>query len=157
VIAVFFNATRHDAERRAVMSVSNDSIIITRRDRDRLRQVVDLFAGLHGGILVDFLQQEITRANVVESEAICRSVATMNSRLRYHDPEIGAELTATLVYPSDEDAWLGRRSVLEPTGTALLGLSEGQTITWRDFGGRTRALTLHKVLYQPEAVGRFDL
>ena len=138
------------------MSQPDASITITRRDRDRLLQVVDRFGGLSGGILVEFLQREIMRARVVASEGIPRSIATMNSRLRYYDAESDAELTATLVYPGDEDAWLGRLCVLSSAGTALLGLTEGQTITWRDFG-RPRALTLRKVLYQPEAAGRYDL
>lgn len=132
-------------------------ILVTARDRDRLLQVVDVFSARRHDVLVEFLRREIARARVVASDRIPREVATMNSRVRYRDHTNGAVLTATLVYPGEEDAWLGRLSVLSPAGSALIGLSEGQTITWRDVGGSTRTLTLLEVLFQPEAVGRFDV
>ena len=133
------------------------SIVVTERDKDRLFQVVDFFLAQRYDILVDFLRHELARATVVASEQVPRHVATMNSRVRYRDSETGDVLTASLVYPGEEDSLLGRVSVLSSTGAALLGLSEGQTIQWTSIGGCRRNLTLLSVLFQPEAAGRFDL
>ncbi len=81
----------------------------------------------------------------------------MNSRVRYRDNVDNAVFTVSLVYPGEEDDWLGRLSILSAAGTALLGLCEGQTIIWHDLDGRRKSLTLLQVLFQPEAAGRVDL
>ena len=132
-------------------------IAVTVRDRERLLQVADGFIARRQGILVRFLLREVGRARVVASAEIPRSVATMNSRVRYRDHLTGETRTVSLVYPGEEDAWLGRVSIVSQTGAALIGLSEGQTIVWSDFGGQERRLTLLQVIYQPEAAGRYDL
>ena len=133
------------------------SIVVTARDKDRLFQVVDLFLARRYDVLVDFLRRELARATVVASEQVPRDIATMNSRVRYRDNETAEVFTVSLVYPGEEDSLLGRGSVLSPTGAALLGLSEGQSIEWTTIGARRRNLTLLSVLFQPEAAGRFDL
>lgn len=133
------------------------SIVVTARDKDRLFQVVDLFLARRYDVLVDFLRRELARATVVASEQVPRDIATMNSRVRYRDNETAEVFTVSLVYPGEEDSLLGRVSVLSPTGAALLGLSEGQSIEWTTIGARRRNLTLLSVLFQPEAAGRFDL
>ena len=46
-----------------------------------------------------------------------------------------------------------RLSVLAPVGAALLGLSVGQTIEWPMPDGATLRLTVHEVIWQPEAAG----
>ena len=63
----------------------------------------------------------------------------------------------TLVYPCDEDFSIGYLSILTPAGTALIGLSEGETLAWIARDGQTRELTVVEILFQPEANGRFDL
>lgn len=136
---------------------SSTAIVVTERDKDRLFQVVDLFLAQRYDILVDFLRRELARAEVVASEQVPRTVATMNSRVRYRDHDAARISTISLVYPGEEDSLLGRVSILSPTGTALLGLSEGQSIEWTAGDGRRRTLTLLAVLFQPEAAGRFDL
>lgn len=132
-------------------------IVVTSRDRERLTQVIDLFASQRYDVLVEFLREELRRAAVVPPESVPRNVVTMNSRVRYRDDIVGEVYTVSLVYPGQEDSVLGRISVLSPTGTALIGLTEGQTITWTTLDGDTKRITLLKVLFQPEAVGRFDL
>lgn len=61
------------------------------------------------------------------------------------------------MYPADGDSQLGRLSILNPTATALLGLSVGESLEWRSLDGELRAVTLEQVVYQPEAVGRLEL
>ena len=53
--------------------------------------------------------------------------------------------TITLVYPGDADISEGKVSVLTPIGTALLGLSEGQSMHWTARDGREHELTVTAV------------
>lgn len=101
--------------------------------------------------LNDPLRRELERAIVVSSEAVPPDVATMNSLVRYTDESEKASATVALVYPQ---AARGKAmvSVLAPLGTALLGLSEGQTIEWEFPDGSRRRLKLEEVLHQPERV-----
>ncbi|WP_201861396.1 nucleoside diphosphate kinase regulator [Microvirga soli] len=98
------------------------------------------------------LANELLRATVVTPCAIPPFVATMNSRLEFRDDATWDVRCATLVYPEEEDGEADRVSVLSPEGAALIGLSEGQSITWRTPKG-WRSLTLLRVLHQPH--GRF--
>ena len=78
----------------------------------------------------------------------------MNSTIRFMDETSKAESELTLVYPVAAGA-AGTVSVLAPVGSALLGLSVGQTIAWPMPGGRTAQLRVLEVLRQPEAMGEF--
>ena len=78
----------------------------------------------------------------------------MNSTIRFVDETSKAETQLTLVYPVAAGA-PGTVSVLAPVGSALLGLSVGQTISWPMPGGRTAELRVLEVLRQPEAMGEF--
>lgn len=98
------------------------------------------------------LRKELERAFVVSSALVPADVATMNSRVRYRDEKEGATRTVSLVYPAEADAAKGKVSVLTPVGSALLGLSEGQSIEWDFPDGSRRRLKLEKVLFQPERV-----
>lgn len=96
------------------------------------------------------LRRELDRAIVVSSMAIPPDVATMNSTIRYVDEASGERRTVSLVYPAQSDAEAGKVSVLEPVGTALLGLSAGQAIEWDFPDGSRRRLKLEAVLDQPQ-------
>jgi regulator of nucleoside diphosphate kinase len=98
------------------------------------------------------LADELIRATVLTPRAIPPSVATMHSRLEFRDDVTWDVRCATLVYPDEDDGAADCVSVLSPEGAALIGLSEGQSITWRTPKG-WRSLTLLRVLYQPH--GRF--
>jgi regulator of nucleoside diphosphate kinase len=56
------------------------------------------------------------------------------------------------VFPGDADISTNRVSVLTPIGTALLGLSTGQSIRWKTRDGREQELTVIGV--EPPAFGR---
>jgi regulator of nucleoside diphosphate kinase len=98
------------------------------------------------------LANELIRATVVTPRALPSSVATMRSRLEYRDDVTWEVRCATLVYPGEDDGEADCIPVLSPEGAALIGLSEGRSITWRTAKG-WRSLTLLRVLYQPH--GRF--
>lgn len=103
------------------------------------------------------LRRELDRAIVVSSAAVPPDIATMNSRLRYTDEKDGATRTVALVYPIEADAAKGKVSVLAPVGTALLGLSEGQSIEWDFPDGSRRRLKLDQVVYQPQRLANSPL
>jgi regulator of nucleoside diphosphate kinase len=126
------------------------AIRITETDKARLESMV----ALEPPSAIFELEHELERAIVVAPRAVPRDVVTMNSRalLRLDDEE----LEASLVYPEDEDAGAGKLSVCSGIGTAILGYREGDAFDWR-LADRTRRIRIAKVLYQPEAAGRFDL
>jgi regulator of nucleoside diphosphate kinase len=120
----------------------NDQIVVTAVDMVELN-LLRAYAPL---------RHELERAFVVSSALVPADVATMNSRVRYRDEKDGATRTVSLVYPAEADAATGKVSVLAPVGTALLGLSEGQSIEWDFPDGSRRRLKLEKVVFQPERV-----
>jgi regulator of nucleoside diphosphate kinase len=121
-------------------------IILTTADRNRLTALVAAFPP--GSETACFLGEELARAEIIERAEIGLGVATMHSYVEFIDDVAGRVERATLVYPGEEDRRLGRINVLSPTGAALLGLCEGQSIRWRDDSGRWHGLTLLTVLVQ---------
>ena len=103
------------------------------------------------------LRHELERATVVSSSLVPADVATMNSRVRYRDETDGARRTVSIVYPVEADVTKGKVSVLAPVGTALLGLSEGQSIEWDFPDGSRRRLKLEQVVHQPQRLANTPL
>ena len=69
----------------------------------------------------------------------------LGSRVRYHDLGRPVPIEITLVLPHEADISRGRVSVLTPVGAALIGLSEGQRITFSMPWGQERTLAVVKV------------
>ncbi|WP_293009158.1 nucleoside diphosphate kinase regulator [Nitrosomonas sp.] len=103
---------------------------------------------------VDTLMDEIDRATVVEPTEVPPDVITMNSTIRFVDDTNGSEFKLTLVYP-DEAGTPETISIAAPVGSALLGLSVGQSIMWQVPGGRELSLRVLEVIRQPEAMGEY--
>jgi regulator of nucleoside diphosphate kinase len=127
-------------------------IQVTDDDMTRLR---DLIRGSRRSARRDLghlaeLEQELDRAEVVETDEIASDVVTMHSVVRVRDLDSGVTATYTLVFPVDADIERRRISVLAPIGTALIGYRAGDEIEWRTPGG-PRRLRIEDVLYQPEA------
>jgi len=103
---------------------------------------------------IDALAAEIDRATVVRPQDVPPDVVTMNSTIRFRDDSNGQEFELTLVYPNDAGQ-PESISILAPVGSALLGLSVGQSIAWQVPGGRELDLRVLAVVRQPEAMGEF--
>jgi len=99
------------------------------------------------------LREEIDRAEIVEPEDVPSNLVTMNSTVRFRDEASAEESEITLVFPGHADAENNRVSVLAPIGSALLGLSVGDSIDWALPAGRTKRLRVIGISYQPEAAG----
>jgi regulator of nucleoside diphosphate kinase len=125
-------------------------IVLSRFDQERLERLLDKVGPRPD---LDALREEIERAEIVEPEAVPGNVVTMNSVVRFFDEESGRESEVTLVFPGHADVESNRISVLAPVGSALLGLSVGDSIDWPLPNARSRRLRVVAVTYQPEAAG----
>lgn len=99
------------------------------------------------------LEQEIYRAEILPPEDIPPTVVTMNSTVRFVISETGEEFALTLVYPKDLQGMVDRVSVFAPIGSALLGLSVGDALTWPAPGGKQATVHVKEILFQPERNG----
>jgi regulator of nucleoside diphosphate kinase len=124
-------------------------IYLTQNDMDRLLKLVEAQPGKR----FDKLESELVRANVVSREKIPKNVVTMNSRVIFENETTRERREITLVYPEHADIDAGKISVLVPVGTALLGLSVGQSIDWELPGGEKQRYRIVEVPFQPEAAG----
>jgi regulator of nucleoside diphosphate kinase len=135
----------------------HSDIVLTATDERRLAQLLQAKASeLERGTL-ELLEGELQRATIVDSSQIPDDVVTMNSVVSFEDLETGQRSEVILVYPSASSGTGGKVSILAPIGSALLGLSVGDSIMWPVPGGRSRRLRVTAVHYQPEAEGQLDL
>jgi len=98
----------------------------SRRDRDHLAE----------------LDRELDRAEVVAAGDVSPDVVTMHSTVRVRDLDIGTSVVYTVVFPVDADIERKRISILAPIGTALIGLSTGQSILWTTRDGHRHELSV---------------
>lgn len=129
-------------------------IIITQPDLQRLERLLDGLSDY--GPAAVALEEELSRAQVVERSELPAGVVSMNSRAHFSEEGSGKDYHLTLVFPQDAGKD-GTVSVLAPVGTALLGMTVGQHIDWPTPGGKVLKLTLLAVEYQPEAAGDVHL
>lgn len=101
------------------------------------------------------LLDELARANIVEPQDMPPGVVTMNSTVRFEIDGTNEPLCLTLAYPKDMGRVENGISILTPIGTALLGLSVGNTIDWPRPDGQLMKVRLLEVLYQPEHAGQY--
>ena len=127
-------------------------ITLSRLDAERLERMLDSLEGQSFPGRRE-LEEEIARAHVVEPAQVPPTVVTMNSTVRFRVESSDAEFSLTLVYPRDADGSNEKISILAPVGSALLGLSEGDEITWPAPGGGVMDVRIIEVTYQPERSG----
>jgi regulator of nucleoside diphosphate kinase len=95
--------------------------------------------------IADPLLEEIDRAEVVPDSAMPADVVGMGSLVTFRDDNSGRVQRVRLVYPNEADIAAEKISVLTPIGTALIGLSRGQTMFWTARDGARRSLTVLEV------------
>lgn len=131
------------------------SILVSSHDLARLEALLDSPA-FHQHPAAAALSDELGRANVLPPEDMPGDVVTMHSRIDCEDELHGERHTLTLVYPHEADVQQGRISVLAPVGSALFGLSVGQSIDWRTPDGRDLRLRVSAVHDRPASAGDFQ-
>jgi regulator of nucleoside diphosphate kinase len=117
-------------------------ITLCANDYDRLAQLARAAEGSMPDV-VSVLTAELERAQVTQGrpdQTVC-----MGSEVAFRDDAAGKIETVTLVYPGEADISQRRISVMTPIGTALIGLSVGDSITWETRNGDRRHLTVLRV------------
>ena len=122
-------------------------IIVGESDHARLTELAN--AALDRLPVADELLSEMERATVVASDSVPPDVVRMGSVVEYRTDE--GEKRVTLAYPAEADIAAGKISVLTPIGTALIGLSKGQSISWTANDGKSHRLTILSVEPPAEA------
>jgi regulator of nucleoside diphosphate kinase len=131
------------------------NLTLTTHDARRLEALLQGAAGRRAA-MAPMLEQELSRATLVDPQDVPPCIVTMHSRVVCKDEGSGEQHEVELVYPHEADAGRGRVSILAPVGTALLGLAVGDAIDWPVPGGRTTRVRVMAVPYQPEATRRLD-
>jgi regulator of nucleoside diphosphate kinase len=122
-------AYRHPCKSETRRVTHENHIIISSLDADRLET---LLGAMSPGVDAsrDALLDELARADIVEPQDMPSGVVTMNSTVRFEIDAPDEQFCLTLAYPKDMDQLSNGISILTPIGTALLGLSVGDTIDW---------------------------
>ena len=119
------------------------SIIVNDVDFERLTQLatsaLDRFPEVAEALL-----GELDRAEIVPALQVGNNVVQIGSIVTF-ETEGGIPREVKLVYPGEADIAEGKVSILTPIGTALLGLSPGQSITWKARDGREHELRVTTV------------
>ncbi len=128
-------------------------ITVSSLDLERIEELLESneYKKLPG---IEALQTELNRANVLDPQDVPPGLVTMNSTVVFRDEISQAEYELTLVYPGASQQ-PNAVSVLAPVGSALLGLSVGQSISWQVPGGHKTCLRVLRIKDQPEASGQF--
>ena len=87
------------------------------------------------------LQQELDRAKVCKAADLPKTAVGLNRWLHYADERHPEVRRVQLVLPREADIDAGRVSILSHVGAGLIGLKEGESISWPDPSGETRKLT----------------
>lgn len=130
-------------------SVTQPPLLLSAEDHDRLIGIAHAVLVRYPAEDARFLLDELDRADVVPPEWVPDNVVTMNSYVEFVDSHTGATRRVQVVFPYQADISRGRISVLSPVGAALIGLAEGQSISWRTSGRRDRGLTVLRVSRMP--------
>lgn len=118
-------------------------ISLTATDHARLTTLANAIAE-RDELLAEDLFSELERAQVVADGKLTDGVIRMGSQVRFKDDK-GIERSVTLVFPPEANFEQGRLSILTPVGTALIGLSAGQSILWTARDGQKHELTVVEV------------
>ncbi len=126
------------------LTTNKPDIVISEADHARLSQLAEGLLTRLPEVAGELLA-EVERATIVAPDALPRNVVAMGSTVEFATEE-GEARRVTLVFPDQADIAKERISVLTPIGAALIGLGEGQSITWKTRDGRTRELRVLRVL-----------
>jgi regulator of nucleoside diphosphate kinase len=129
-------------------SMHANPIFIAASDYERLTAMAES-AAKREPEMAAFLLGELERATIVAPAENSR-IVKMGSHVRFRDDDSGRILEAQLVYPDRADPVAQRISILTPVGAALIGLSEGQAMRWRDRAGKDKTLTVLRVRNEME-------
>ena len=129
--------------RDVVRTRSVPQIIVSNADYERLTDLATASLERLPEVANELLS-EMDRAKVVQDGSVPDNVVRMGSTVTFKSDD-GNTRTFKLVYPAEESLDEHRISVMTPVGAALIGLGEGQSISWTARDGRRHELTVVKV------------
>lgn len=94
---------------------------------------------------------EIDRARLHPDAKLPRDVVRIGSEVEFVDEGSDTRRRVRLVLPFEADIAAGRVSVMTSVGAGLIGLAEGQEISWPCPDGRPRVLRIVSVVQTPAA------
>lgn len=130
------------------------TIIVSSQDLERIEALLDTLPP--DSPAARSLLEELDRADIVAPQDVPSSVVTMRSKVRFQIDEPQETFCLTLSYPREMQEVPDGISILTPIGTALLGLSVGDSIDWPRPDGQLVKVRIVEVLYQPERAGDFS-
>lgn len=92
---------------------------------------------------------EVDRARLYEDDALPANVVRLGSEVEFLDDSHGEARTVRIVLPPQADIAAGRVSVMTPVGAGLIGMAEGEAISWPCPDGRPRTLHILSVRQDP--------
>ena len=125
------------------------AIFIPAMDYDRLLAMAE-GAVKRDPDVANLLMRELDRAST-KAPGPEEDIVRMQSHVRFRDESNGRVREIQLVYPERADPAAGRISILTPVGTALIGMSKGQSTKWKDRSGNSKCLTVLDVRNAPAA------
>ena len=117
------------------------AILMSEKDFDRLNEFIEIN---EPSINALSLRAEINRATIIKDELIPQTVVKMGSTVTFRLGSYNKEFTYTLVYP-DQKNCDDQLSVFSPVGSAIIGLSVGQSIEWDHPNGKPLPITVLSV------------
>ena len=130
------------------------SIILSSQDLERIEALLDTLPP--DSPAARSLREELDRADILPPQEVPPSVVTMRSTVRFQIDESPETFCLTLSYPREMPDVPDGISILTPIGTALLGLSVGDSIDWPRPDGQLVKVRIVEVLYQPERAGDYS-
>jgi regulator of nucleoside diphosphate kinase len=129
------------------------AIIVSSQDLERIETLLDSLPS--DSPAAHALLEELDRADIVDPQDVPPTVVTMRSQVRFQIDEPRETFCLTLAYPREMSDVPDGISLLTPIGTALLGLSVGDSIDWPRPDGQLVKVSIVDLLYQPERAGDF--
>jgi len=120
------------------------AIQVTNSDFGRLDMFLAKLSGKANTGALEFLRDELDRARLVDEAEITAPFVRIGSRVLFGD-ERGKTYRLTLLFPGEKSSAPSQLSIVTPVGVALLGLSEGQSISYETPDNRIKTVTVLKV------------
>jgi len=122
--------------------MNNPEIVISTHDFDLISDLIDAMKSSPETLK---LSEELDRANVVERKDLPGDVVSINSTVSFIIEATKKEFTYKLIAPK-ANLEPTEISIMSPIGTAIIGLSVGQTIEWPMSGGKNVTVRITDVM-----------
>jgi transcription elongation GreA/GreB family factor len=112
----------------------------------QLSILVRILRGSAGEEVLEFIEQELARANLVGDDELDPRVAAIGCTVLYREAVLNVRKVGILTLPGTEQRIAGAVSLFEPEGACLLGLSEGQSKTFWSGNNAVCNVTLESIM-----------